>query len=398
MPIEPAHNPNWRPRTVMAQGGVLRSEYLETCEAIYMTSGYVYRSAEEAESAFANDGSRYVYSRYSNPTVTMFEERLRMLEGAELCRATASGMAAVFASLACFVRAGDRVVASRALFGSCLHILNNILPHYGVEVVLVDGRDLDEWRRALKPGARAVFLESPSNPTLEIIDLRAVADLAHQAGALLIVDNVFATPLLQRPMEFGADIVCYSATKHIDGQGRSLGGAVLGPKKFVTDSLMPFLRHTGPALSPFNAWLLLKGLETLELRLERQMASALEVARFLDRHPKVGRALYPGLETHPQYALARRQMSGAGTVVTFTTGTTKEDAFRCLNALKLVVISNNLGDSKSLVTHPATTTHRRVEPEQRAALGISPSLVRLSVGLEDPADIIEDLDQALAAV
>jgi O-succinylhomoserine sulfhydrylase len=398
MPIEPAHNPNWRPRTVMAQGGVLRSEFLETCEAIYMTSGYVYRSAEEAESAFANDGSRYVYSRYSNPTVTMFEERLRMLEGAELCRATASGMAAVFASLACFLRAGDRVVASRALFGSCLHILNNILPQYGIEVALVDGRDLDEWRRALKQGARAVFLESPSNPTLEIIDLRAVADLAHQAGALLIVDNVFATPLLQRPMEFGADIVCYSATKHIDGQGRSLGGAVLGPTKFVTESLMPFLRHTGPALSPFNAWLLLKGLETLELRLERQMASALEVAHFLDRHPKVGRALYPGLETHPQYALARCQMSGAGTIVTFTAGTTKEDVFRCLNALKLVVISNNLGDSKSLVTHPATTTHRRVEPEQRAALGISPSLVRLSVGLEDPADIIEDLDQALAAV
>jgi O-succinylhomoserine sulfhydrylase len=398
MPIEPANNPNWRPRTVMAQGGVLRSEYLETCEAIYMTSGFVYRSAEEAESAFANDGSRYVYSRYANPTLTMFEERLRLLEGAEMCRGTASGMAAVFASLACFVRAGDRVVASRALFGSCLHILNNILPHYGVEVALVDGRDLDAWRRALKPGARAVFLESPSNPTLEIIDLRAVADLAHEAGALLIVDNVFATPILQRPMEFGADIVCYSATKHIDGQGRSLGGAVLGPQKFVTESLMPFLRHTGPALSPFNAWLLLKGLETLELRLTRQMESALEVARFLDRHPKVGRALYPGLETHPQYALGRRQMSGAGTVVTFTAGTTKEDVFRCLNALKLVAISNNLGDSKSLVTHPATTTHRRVEPDQRAALGISPSLVRLSVGLEDPADIIEDLDQALAAV
>ncbi|HUB97189.1 MAG TPA: O-succinylhomoserine sulfhydrylase [Stellaceae bacterium] len=398
MPIEPANNPNWRPRTVMAQGGVLRSEYLETCEAIYMTSGFVYNSAEEAESAFANEGSRYVYSRYANPTVTMFEERLRLLEGAEMCRSTSSGMAAVFASLACFLRAGDRVVASRALFGSCLHILQNILPHYGIGIALVDGRNLDEWQSALRQGAKAVFLESPSNPTLEVIDLRAVADLAHQAGALMIVDNVFATPLLQRPIEFGADIVCYSATKHIDGQGRSLGGAVLGPTRYITDSLMPFLRHTGPALSPFNAWLLVKGLETLELRLERQMASALEVARFLDRHPKIGRALYPGLESHPQYALARRQMKGPGTVVTFTAGETKEQAFRCLNGLRLIAISNNLGDSKSLVTHPATTTHRRVDPEQRAALGISPSLVRVSVGLEDPADLIEDLDQALAKV
>ena len=399
MADEPAHHsPTWRPRTVMVQSGLLRSEFMETAEALYLTSGYVYRSAEEAEHAFAHDGSRYVYSRYSNPTVTMLEDRLRLLEGAEMCRATASGMAAVFAALACFLKAGDRVVASRALFGSCLFILQNVLPRLGVETVIVDGRDLDAWRTALKPGARAVFLESPSNPTLEIIDLRAVADLAHEAGALLIVDNVFATPLLQKPLTFGADIVCYSATKHIDGQGRTLGGAVLGTRKYVTESLMPFLRHTGPALSPFNAWVLLKGLETLDLRLERQQAGALEIARHLARHAKVPRTLYPGLESHPQYALARQQMSGAGTVATFTVGDGKASAFRFLNALKLVAISNNLGDSKSLVTHPATTTHSRVAPEQRATLGISDALVRLSIGLEDTADLIEDLDQALKTV
>jgi O-succinylhomoserine sulfhydrylase len=392
------HNPSWRPRTVMVQSGLQRSEFLETCEALYLTSGYVYRNAEEAEAAFAKDGLRFVYSRYSNPTVQMFEDRLRLLEGAEACRATASGMAAVFASLACFVKAGERVVASRALFGSCLFILQNVLPRFGVETVLVDGRDLGQWERALKPGAAAVFLESPSNPTLEIIDLRAVADLAHKAGARLVVDNVFATPILQKPLEFGADIVCYSATKHIDGQGRTLGGAVLGSDKYITENLMPFLRHTGPALSPFNAWILLKGLETLELRLERQMAGALEVAQFLERHPKVGRTLYPGLPSHPQYELARAQMTGAGTVVSFTAGETKAAAFRFLNALKLVVISNNLGDSKSLITHPATTTHSRVAPDARAALGIGDGLVRISIGLEDTADIIDDLTQALAAV
>jgi O-succinylhomoserine sulfhydrylase len=394
----PHHNPSWRPRTVMVQSGLQRSDFLETCEAIFLTSGYVYRNAEEAEAAFKQDGLRYVYSRYSNPTVQMFEDRLKLLDGAEACRATASGMAAVFASLASFLRAGDRVVASRALFGSCVFILQQILPRYGVETVLVDGRDLDQWERALKPGAAAVFLESPSNPTLEIIDLRAVSDLGHKAGARIVVDNVFATPILQRPLDFGADIVCYSATKHIDGQGRTLGGAVLGSGKYVTETLMPFLRHTGPALSPFNAWILLKGLETLELRLERQMAGALEVARFLERQSKVKRTLYPGLPSHPQHELALRQMSGAGTVVTFTAGESKEDAFRFLNALKLVAISNNLGDSKSLITHPATTTHSRVAAPERQALGISDSLVRISVGLEDPADIIEDLQQALAKV
>jgi O-succinylhomoserine sulfhydrylase len=389
---------SWRPRTVSTRGGLLRSQFQETNEAIFMTSGFVYETAEEAEAAFAGDGVRFVYSRYANPTVSMFEERLRLIEDAEACRATSSGMAAVFASLACFVRAGDRVVASRALFGSCLHIIQQILPRYGIETVLVDGRDLDAWKKALKPGVKAVFVESPSNPGLEIIDLKAVADLTHKAGGKLIVDNVFASPLLQKPLQLGADIVVYSATKHIDGQGRSLGGAVLGSQKYVADHLALFLRHTGPALSPFNAWLLVKGLETLELRVRRQCESALAVAKFLERHRKTGRVLYPGLKSHPQYALAKRQMSGFGTVLAFEAGKTKSSAFRFMNKLKIAEISNNLGDSKSLSTHPATTTHAKLPPPQRAALGITDSLVRISVGLEDAADIIEDLDQALKAV
>jgi O-succinylhomoserine sulfhydrylase len=391
-------SPNWRPSTVLSRSGTTRSQHMETAEALFMTSGYVYDSAEEAEAAFANDGSRFVYSRYANPTVAMFEERLRLVEGAEACRATSSGMAAVFASLACQVVAGDRVVASRALFGSCLHILQNILPRWGAEVVLVDGRDLDQWRTALAPGVKAVFVESPSNPTLEIIDLAAVAELTHAAGGVLIVDNVFATPLLQRPLQLGADIVVYSATKHIDGQGRSLGGAVLGSRKFLQEQLGPFLRHTGPAISPFNAWLFLKGMETLDLRVERECRSAAEIARFLAGHAGVATTLYPGLESHPQHALAKRQMSGFGTIVSFTPTGGKAGAFRFLNALKLIVISNNLGDSKSLITHPATTTHQRVPAAQRDILGISDGLVRLSVGLEDPDDLIEDLGQALATL
>ena len=397
MPITPPPPPaSWRPRTVATRGGLMRSQFEETGEALFMTSGYVYQTAEEAEAAFAGDGLRFVYSRYANPTVSMFEERLRLIEGAEACRATASGMAAVFASLACFLKAGDRVVASRALFGSCLHILQQILPRYGVETVLVDGRDLKAWEKALAKGAKAVFVESPSNPALEIIDLKAVADLAHQAGARLIVDNVFASPLLQKPLQLGADVVVYSATKHIDGQGRSLGGAVLASQKFITEHLAPFLRHTGPALSPFNAWLLLKGLETLELRLNRQCEVAAAIAQFLEKHPKVSRVLYPGLKSHPQYALAQKQMKGAGSIVVFEAGKTKADAFRVLNALRLIEISNNLGDTKTLTTHPATTTHLRVAPEQRAVLGISDALVRISAGIEDPADLTEDLDQALA--
>jgi O-succinylhomoserine sulfhydrylase len=387
--------PGLRPRTVMTRAAHLRSQFMETCEAVYMSSGYVYATAEEAEAAFANDGSRFVYSRYANPTVAMFEERLRLLEGAEACRATASGMAAVFASLACQLKAGDRVVASRALFNSCHYIITQILPRYGVMTELVDGRDLAAWKRALAPGAKAVFCESPSNPTLELIDIAAVAEMTHRAGGLFVVDNVFATPLLQHPLALGADIVVYSATKHIDGQGRSLGGAVLGSETFVRESLMPFLRHTGPALSPFNAWLLLKGIETLDLRVERQCQSAAQVARFLEGHPKVARVLYPGLESHPQYDLARRQMSGAGTLIALSVKGGKHGAFRFQNALRLIEISNNLGDGKSLVTHPATTTHHRLKPEERATLGIDDGLVRLSVGLEDPVDLIADLDQAL---
>jgi O-succinylhomoserine sulfhydrylase len=384
--------------TLLVHGGGLRSQHLETSEAIYMTSGYVYGSAEEAESAFANDGSRYVYSRYANPTVSMFEERLRLIEGAEVCRATGSGMAAVFAALASVVKAGDRLVASRALFGSCLHIVKNILPKYGVETETVDGRDLEAWRRALSKPTKLVFCETPSNPTLELVDLEAVAKLTHAAGALLVVDNVFATPLLQRPLRLGADVVVYSATKHIDGQGRSLGGAVLGSKQFVTDHLAPFLRHTGPSISPFNAWLLLKGLETLPLRVQQHCRNAAEVAAFLEKHPKIVRTLYPGLESHPQYQLARRQMTGSGNLVALVTAGGKAGAFRFQNALRIVKISNNLGDAKSLITHPATTTHQKLSPEDKATLGIDEGLVRLSVGLEDPADLIEDLDRALAAV
>lgn len=384
--------------TLLVHGGGLRSQYTETSEALYMTSGYVYGSAEEAESAFTNDGSRYVYSRYANPTVSMFEERLRLIEGAEVCRATASGMAAVFAALASAVKAGDRLVASRALFGSCLHIVKNILPRYGVETETVDGRDLEAWRRALSRPTKLVFCETPSNPTLELVDLEAVAKLTHAAGGLLVVDNVFATPLLQRPLRLGADVVVYSATKHIDGQGRSLGGAVLGSRQFVTDHLAPFLRHTGPSISPFNAWLLVKGLETLPLRVQQHCRNAAEVAAFLEKHPKVVRTLYPGLESHPQYQLARRQMTGSGNLVSFITAGGKAGAFRFQNALRIVKISNNLGDAKSLITHPATTTHQKLSPEDKQTLGIDEALVRLSVGLEDSADLVEDLDRALAAV
>lgn len=398
MPASNALPDNSHLATLLVHGGGLRSQYTETSEALYMTSGYVYASAEEAESAFTNDGSRYVYSRYANPTVSMFEERLRLIEGAEVCRGTASGMAAVFAALASVVKAGDRLVASRALFGSCLHIVKNILPKYGVETETVDGRDLDAWRRALSKPTKLVFCETPSNPTLELVDLEAVAKLAHAAGGILVVDNVFATPLLQRPLRLGADVVVYSATKHIDGQGRSLGGAVLGSKQFVTDHLAPFLRHTGPSISPFNAWLLVKGLETLPLRVQQHCRNAAEVANFLEKHPKVKRTIYPGLESHPQYQLARRQMTGSGNLVAFITAGGKAGAFRFQNALRIVKLSNNLGDAKSLITHPATTTHQKLSPEDKATLGIDEALVRLSVGLEDAADLIEDLDRALAAI
>ncbi len=383
------------PATLLVRGGSERSAYDETSEALFMTSGFVYRTAAEAEAAFKADGSRYVYSRYRNPTVTMFEERLRLIEGAEACRATASGMAAVFAALLCKLRAGQRLVASRALFGSCHYIAAELLPRYGVETVLVDGRDLGAWEAALAPGAAVAFCESPSNPAMEIIDLAAVARLTHRAGGILVVDNVFATPLLQKPLALGADVVVYSATKHIDGQGRALGGAILASEKFVKEDLGQFYRHTGPSMSPFNAWLLLKGLETLELRIERQCRTAAAIAGFLEAHPKVSRVVYPGLPSHPQHELAKAQMRAGGTLVAFEIDGDKDACFRFLDSLRLVDISNNLGDSKSLVTHPATTTHSRLKPEERAALGITDGLVRLSAGLEGEADLIADIGRAL---
>ena len=388
---------DWRLATKLVQGGLLRSNFSETSEAIFMTSGYVYASAEEAEAAFANKKSRFVYSRFGNPTVQMFEKRMALLEGTEDARATATGMAAVFASLMSLVRAGDRVVSSDALFGSCQYVLAEILPRFGVETVFVDGRDLAQWKRALSKKTTAVFIESPSNPGLRIVDVAAVARLARNAGAKVIVDNVFATPLLQRPLQLGADVIVYSATKHIDGQGRALGGVVLGTRRYVEEQLQPFLRHTGPALSPMNAWILLKGLETLELRVARHSANAARIAGFLSRQRKLTSLLYPGLASHPQHDLAMAQMSAGGSLVTFEIAGGKKSAFRFLNALKLVVISNNLGDTKSLVTHPATTTHQRLSPEVRAQQGITEGMVRLSVGLEDPVDLEADLAQALAA-
>ncbi len=390
---------NWGSRTRAVRGGLERSKHSETSEALFLTSGFVYGSAEEAETAFADKKStRFVYSRFGNPTVAMFEERLRQLEGAEACRGVASGMAAVFASLMCQLRAGDRVVASRALFGSCQYIVGELLPRYGIESVFVDGTDLAAWSAALAKPTKAVFLETPSNPMLEVIDLPQVAALAHRAGARVVVDNVFATPLLQKPLELGADIVVYSATKHIDGQGRCMGGAILGTRDWVDAELVPFLRHTGPALSPFNAWNLVKGLETLALRVDASCATALSLARKLEGHAKLASVRYPFLASHPQETLARAQMRSGGTVVTFRLAEGKAAAFRFLNALQIVDISNNLGDAKSLICHPATTTHQRLTEEERRHLGIEPGTLRLSVGLEDEADLEADLLSALAVV
>ena len=386
-----------RPQTQAVRGGLERSPFHETSEAIYMTSGYVYESAEEAEAAFKGDAKRYIYSRYANPTVAMFEERLRLIEGAEACFATASGMSAVFASLMALLSAGDRIVSSRALFGSCHFIVNDILPRFGITCEFVDGADAAQWEAALAKPAKAVFLETPSNPALEIIDLAMVSELSHKAGAQVVIDNVFATPLLQRPLEFGADIVVYSTTKHIDGQGRGLGGAVLGRDEFINGELKTFLRHTGPCLSPFNAWIMVKGLETMDLRVDKHCDNALEIARFLESHNSIKRVLYPHLDSHPQVELARKQMSRGGTIVSFELAGGKQNAFALLNALQVIDISNNLGDSKSLATHPATTTHQRLPAEERERLGITDGLVRLSVGLEDVEDLKEDLARALGA-
>ncbi|MCB0882918.1 MAG: O-succinylhomoserine sulfhydrylase [Thermoleophilia bacterium] len=387
-----------RPATRAVRGGLERSRFAETAEALYLTQGYVYDTAGQAEGAFAGTEDRYVYSRYGNPTVSTFEARLAQMEGAPACYATASGMAAVFNSLLPLVKSGDHVVASRALFGSCMVILDEILPRFGVETTFVDGPDLDQWRAALSGPTAAVFFESPSNPMQDVIDIPAVCDLAHAAGAKVIADNVFATPVLSRPMELGCDIVVYSATKHIDGQGRVLGGAILGPADYIRKDVELYIRHTGPSMSPFNAWVLLKGLETLALRVNHQCAAALDLAAWLEAHPAVGAVRYPHLPSHPHHALARAQMSAGGTVVTFTLADdTKDAAFRVLDALRIVDISNNLGDAKSLVTHPATTTHRRMGPEARAAAGITDGVIRLSVGLEDVEDLREDLDGALSA-
>ena len=388
-----------RPRTLSVRAGTARSGFSETSEAIFMNSGFVYGSAEEAEQSFDGTLKRMVYSRFKNPTVAMFEERLAAIEGAEAARATASGMAAVHGAILCQVKAGDRVVAPHALFGSCTWILAELLPRFGVHTTFVDGTDLDQWRRALSEPTALVFLETPSNPTLEIIDLPSVAALAHKAGARVVVDNVFATPILQSPLKLGADVVVYSATKHIDGQGRCLGGAILASEEFCETILGPYLRHTGPALSPFNAWVLLKGLETLDLRVERHCANAMKVARFLAGRAEIAQVLYPGLESHPQHDLARQQMHGGfGGIVAFHVKDGKAGAYRLLNGLEVIDISNNLGDAKSLACHPWTTTHQRLTPEAKLAQGIGEGLIRLSVGLEDADDLIDDLALALEKV
>ncbi|MCG7583741.1 O-succinylhomoserine sulfhydrylase [Mycolicibacterium sp. OfavD-34-C] len=385
--------------TVGVRGGLLRSGFEETAEAMFLTSGYVYESAADAEKAFTGDIDRYVYSRYGNPTVSMFEERLRLLEGAPACFATASGMSAVFTSLGALLSAGDRLVAARSLFGSCFVVCNEILPRWGVETVFVDGEDLAQWEEALSVPTQAVFFETPSNPMQSLVDIAAVCELAHAAGAKVVLDNVFATPILQQGFPLGADVVVYSGTKHIDGQGRVLGGAILGAKDYIDEPVQKLMRHTGPALSPFNAWTLLKGLETLSLRVTHQNASAHRIAEFLESHPGVRWVRYPFLESHPQYDLAKRQMTGGGTVVTLELdapdGRGKERAFEVLDRLQIVDISNNLGDAKSLITHPATTTHRAMGPEGRAAIGLGDAVVRISVGLEGTDDLIADLDRAL---
>jgi O-succinylhomoserine sulfhydrylase len=385
--------------TIGVRGGILRSQFEETAEAMFLASGYVYPSAAVAEQSFSGELDHFVYSRYGNPTVTMFEERLRLIEGAPAAFGTASGMAAVFVSLGALLAAGDRLVAARSLFGSCFVVCNEILPRWGVETVFVDGDDLAQWEQALSVPTAAVFFETPSNPMQSLVDIAAVCELAHAAGARVVLDNVFATPLLQQGFPLGVDVVVYSGTKHIDGQGRVLGGAILGDKEYIDGPVQKLMRHTGPAMSAFNAWVLLKGLETLAVRVEHCNSSAHRIAEFLERHPAVSWVRYPHLPSHPQYDLAKRQMSGGGTVVTFALdcakNAAKQRAFEVLDRLQLIDISNNLGDAKSLITHPATTTHRAMGPEGRAAIGLGDNVVRISVGLEGTDDLIADIDQAL---
>jgi O-succinylhomoserine sulfhydrylase len=390
------NSPTWGDATKLVRGGLERSPYGETSEALYLNSGFVYDAPETAEKRFSGEDDGYVYGRYGNPTVSMFEERLALLDGAEACYAVASGMAAVFGALACQLKAGDHVVSSKALFGSCYQVITGILPRFGITHTLVDGNDLDAWQAAITPQTKCVFLETPSNPTLDIIDLAAVCEIGKKAGANVVVDNIFATPILQKPLGFGADVIVYSGTKHIDGQGRVLGGAIVSTKKFKEEMLKPFLRHTGPSISPFNAWVLLKGMETLKLRVEAQSNTAHAVADHLGATKVVSRVIYPHLDSHPQVALAKKQMTLGGTMVTFEVEGGKAKAFDVLRRLKLVDISNNLGDAKSLMTHPASTTHRNIGAEVRTMMGITDGMLRLSVGLEDIKDILDDVKQALA--
>lgn len=387
----------WAPQTQLVHGGTQRSQFGETSEALFLTQGFVYDCAEQAEARFKNEDPGYQYSRFGNPTVTMFEERIRLLEGAQEARATATGMAAVNAALLSYLKAGDHIVSARALFGACRYIIETLCPRYGIASTLVDGRDLDAWKKAVRPNTKMFFFETPANPTLELIDIAAVSRLAKDAGALVVVDNVFATPMLQRPLEHGADVVVYSATKHIDGQGRCLGGAVLGSADYVSNHLQEYLRQTGPTMSPFNAWVMLKGLETMPVRVQSQTATATKVADYLIAHNGVTRVLYCGHSDHPQADIARRQMTGGGQIVTFEVVGGKAAAFRFQNALSLIKLSNNLGDAKSLVTHPATTTHYRIGPQARAELGISDGMLRLSVGLEAFEDLAADLETSLEA-
>ncbi len=390
---------DWKTRTQLVHGGSRRSQYGEMAEAIFLTQGFVYDSAEQAEARFIETGAdEFIYARYGNPTTRMFEERIAAVEGTEDAFATASGMAAIHGVLTSIVRTGDHLVAARALFGSCIYILEEVLGRFGVEVTFVDGTDLDQWRAAVRPGTKAVFFESVSNPTLEVADIGAVAEIAHAVGALVIVDNVFATPVFSTAVRQGADVVIYSATKHIDGQGRALGGVVCASQAFIRKVLEPFMKHTGGSMSPFNAWLMLNGMATLDLRCRAMADAAEKIARALEGHPQLGRVIHPALESHPQHEMAKAQMERPGTMIALDLAGGKEAAFRFLDALKIVKISNNLGDARSIATHPATTTHQRLSDAQKAHLGITPGLVRLSVGLEDADDLIADLKQALAVI
>src|ERR1700712_1872431 len=398
VPASTSSTARYRPETKLVHSGTLRSQFGETSEALFLTQGFVYDSAEQCEARFKGEDPGFLYSRFSNPNVSMFERRMIELEGAEAARAPAPGMAAVTTAFLAPLKAGDHVVAAKAMFGSCRYVVEDLLPRYGIQSTLVDGLDLDQWRKAMRPNTRTCFLESPTNPTLEVLDIAAIAEIAHQAGARLIVDNVFATPLWQSPLELGADVVVYSATKHIDGQGRCLGGIILSSEKFIADHIHTFLRQTGPAMSPFNAWVLLKGLETLAVRVRAQTETAAAIADALAQHPKISRLIYPGRADHPQAATGKKQMRAGSTLVAFEGAGGKAAAFRFLNGLKLSRISNNLGDAKSLVTHPATTTHQRLPLEARAELGISEGFVRFSAGLEHRDDLIEDMMAALQKV